>query len=191
MRESDEKTNANIDRELVERALKNDQKAFSALVQRYSEQILSYISSYIHSSADAEDLCQECFNKAFRNLETYRSEYAFSTWLFNIAQNLCIDYFRKSKLSFVPIGMGEIRGEGDNWSSGAPSPEESVINGQEVESLIHAIDSLDKKYREVAIMRFIKEFAYEEIASELGLPLNTVRTRVKRAKEQIIKQWKS
>ncbi len=185
------KGNIQIDNDLVIKALNGEQKAITALMDKYQKHIFAYIQTYVKSNADAEDLCQECFNKAFRNLKSYNSEYAFSTWLFNIAQNICIDYYRKKKLNLVPLSEGDSKNEKENWTNSVPSPEETIISVQTVEDLIRAIDSLDKIYRDAAILRFIKEYAYEEIAKELNLPLNTVKTRVKRAKDQFLKKWKN
>lgn len=190
MNNEEHKTNLS-DTDLIVRALEGEQKATTHLMERYQKQILSYIKTYIKSPADAEDLCQECFNKTFKNLKSYNPEYAFSTWLFNIAQHICIDYYRKRKLNLVPLNEGESKNEKDNWSTSVPSPEETIINEQTVEKLILSIDSLDKIYREAAVLRYINEYAYEEIAKELNLPLNTVKTRVKRAKELILKKWKN
>jgi RNA polymerase sigma-70 factor (ECF subfamily) len=180
-----------LDAEILDKAIDGDQKAITNLMERYQKPILSYIKTYIKSQEDAEDLCQECFNKAFKNLKSYNPEYAFSTWLFNIAQHICIDYYRKRKLNLVPLSDGESKNEKESWSTSVPSPEETIISEQTVEKLIRSIDALDKIYRDAAILRFIKEYAYEEIAKELDIPLNTVKTRVKRAKDLILKRWKN
>jgi RNA polymerase sigma-70 factor (ECF subfamily) len=191
MKKSNEPSGAEADKDLVKKALNGEQRAFTALVSKYQSPVLAYIQQYIKQQTDAEDLCMECFNKAFRNLNSYNSSFAFSTWIFNIAQNSCIDYFRKSRLNIIPLNEGDSPSGKESWSNPVPSPEEDVISGQTVEELICKIDSLEKIYREVAILRFIKDYAYEEIAREMDLPLNTVRTRVKRAKEILSKKWKS
>lgn len=180
-----------LDRELVSGAMSGDQKAFNTLMSKYRDHIFTYIQQFIKSGADSEDLTQECFNKAFINLKSYNSQFAFSTWLYNIAKNCCIDYYRKSRLNEVPLGDGESYSGREISSNTVPSPEESIISGQTIDEMIVRIDSLEKIYKEVAILRFLKEYAYEEISAELNLPLNTVRTRVKRAKVLLLKRWKN
>lgn len=179
------------DIDLVTKSISGEQKAITTLMERYQRPILTYIKTYIKSTADAEDLCQECFNKAFKNIKSFNPDFAFSTWLFNIAQHLCIDYYRKRKLNLVPLNEGESKNDKDNWSTSVPSPEETIISEQTIEKLIRSIDALDKIYRDAAILRFINDYAYEEISKELDLPLNTVKTRVKRAKDLILKKWKN
>ncbi len=181
------------DFELIKMALNNDQKAFSMLAARYEKSVSAYIQHFVIQENDAEDICQETFDKAFRNLNSYNPEYAFSTWLYSIAQNSCLDFFRKKRISTTELVSAEIKeGGSSGWvTASAPSPEENLISEQTVDELIKAIESLPTTYRDVAKLRFVYEYAYEEIATELNIPVNTVKTRVKRAKEILNREWKS
>ena len=185
------------DRELVALARNGEQRAFTILMERYGKGLMFHMGEYMASCSNSgaemaeepEDLCQEAFQKAFAGLESYNPQYEFSTWLYTIGKNCVIEYIRKRKL-IVEAGIG---GEGNsgisNYGDGLEnSPEDDMISSQEYSILLNHIEELDEKYCDVAKMRFINELAYEEIAQKLDLPLNTVRTRLKRAKEMLVKR---
>lgn len=182
------------DRELIAKAVQGEQMAFTILMERYGRGLLLHISEYLQGirnngmemAEEPEDICQEAFHKAFSNIGSYNPKYEFSTWLYNIGKNCVIDYSRKRKL-IVEAGFGadkapiisNLGGDVEN------SPEDEMISNQEYSILLGYIEELDEKYRSVAKMRFINDLAYEEIAQKLALPLNTVKTRLKRAKQML------
>lgn len=184
------------DRDLVQLAIGGEEMAYTALTNRYRKSLIAYIGKLLSSNKGNEpevalepgDICQEAFNKAFLNIRNYNPNYEFSTWLFSIAKNSFIDYMRKRKLT-MDAGFGpENETDITNYSTRTDtSPEEKMISTQEYAKLIRHIENLPESYKEIAVMRFIKEFAYQEIANELNLPLNTVKTKVKRAKELLAK----
>ena len=176
---------------LIKEALENNQAACSRLVEKYREPVQTFILGIIPQAQDAEDICQETFDKAFRNLATYNSRWAFSTWLFTIAQNTSLDYYRKKKSTPPPLNNLDCLDGDSEIIDHAQSPEENLITNQTFDKLINAIKALDPKYRKVAELRFIQEFAYEEIARELSLPINTVKTRISRVKKLLNNIWKS
>jgi len=171
------------DRELVKLAMQNDQTAFSCLLSKYREALIRHIQKYVTVLEDAEDICQRSFEKAFLGINKYNSQYAFSTWLYNIAQNEAIDHLRrnKSNITSVPISSDK---EAMNVLSGF-TPEEEVIIGQAVSSMIMEINSLPEEYRKVAELRFIKDYAYEDISIQLSIPIGTVKTRLNRARKML------
>ena len=183
---------------LINSALHGDQAAYALLVQRYREGLTLYVNEFVGNLKNAEgiielaeepqDIVQEAFHKAFQALETYSPQYRFSTWLFNIARNIAIDYARKRKItigaSLTPDNIHTLANIGSGIRN---SPEDKLRRSQEYRTLIEMINSLEPKYREPAILRFIKEYEYNEIAQELNLGLNTVKTRLKRAKEILMK----
>ncbi len=183
---------------LINSALHGDQAAYALLVQRYREGLTLYVNEFVGNLKNAEgiielaeepqDIVQEAFHKAFQALGTYSPQYRFSTWLFNIARNIAIDYARKRKItigaSLTPDNIHTLANIGSGIRN---SPEDKLISSQEYRTLIEMINSLEPKYREPAILRFIKEYEYNEIAQELNLGLNTVKTRLKRAKEILMK----
>ena len=182
------------DQQLIQEALAGNQAAYTLLVQRHREPLWLYVNEFIGHLKNSEgiielaeepqDIVQEAFQKAFQALPTYNPQYKFSTWLFNIARNIAIDYTRKRKISIGSSLAPDSTHSLANIGSGIRnSPEDKLISSQEYRSLIEMINALDEKYREPAILRFIKEYEYNEIAQELNLELNTVKTRLKRAKE--------
>ncbi len=179
---------------LIDSALSGDQNAYSLLMHRYKEGLIVYVQEFItplmnqdgivELAEQPQDIVQEAFHKAFQSLSTYNPQYKFSTWLYNIARNIAIDYTRKRKISIGANLTPENIKDFANIGSGIRnSPEDKLISSQEYRSLIGMIESLDEKYREPARLRFLKEYEYNEIAQELNLELNTVKTRLKRAKE--------
>ena len=170
---------------LVELALQRDQGAFALLLEKYRSALMSHVLKYVSVVEDAEDICQRSFEKAFMNIERYNPQYAFSTWLYNIAQNEAIDHLRRSRaaINSVPISLER---EALDVLSGS-TPEEEFITDQAVSELIRGIQSLPESYRQVAELRFIKDYAYEDIARELELPLGTVKTRISRSRKLLEK----
>ena len=178
------------DTDLVILALSDNQLAFSHLMQRYKESLGSYIQRQFSVGSAVEDLLLVIFDKAFRNLFSYNPQYAFSTWLYTIADNSCIDYVRKEKALARAFRQVSLK-FGPHSSENIPAttdPESEMIASQEAALLLHHINRLKSIYREPARLRFLQEYAYEEIARELAIPLGTVRIRIHRAKE-ILAKW--
>lgn len=172
------------DRKLVAMAIDKQQAAFTQLLEKYRNALMSYIQSFVPGLEDAEDICQKSFTKAFLNIEKYNPQYAFSTWLYNIAQNEAIDHIRRDKRAIVPMPIEESETlEGPH----GVSPEDQVIMDQGVATLTASILALPDIYRTVAEMRFIKDYSYEFIAKEINVPLGTVKTRINRARKMLEK----
>ena len=170
---------------LVELALQRDQGAFALLLEKYRASLMTHVLKYVSVVEDAEDICQRSFEKAFMNIDRYNPRYAFSTWLYNIAQNEAIDHLRRSRASINSVPISSER-EALEVLSGS-TPEEELIIDQAVSNLMGSIRNLPDSYRHVAELRFIKDYAYEDIAQELGLPLGTVKTRINRARKLLEK----
>src|SRR5690606_23629249 len=130
------------------------------------------------------DLTIEAFGKAFRNIDTFTPDFAFSTWLFRIASNNCIDFIRKKQLT--PAPLDQIQDNLDdltvNIQSDLPDPEEALINDQKIAVLRSIVNQLEPRYRTLIELRYYKEYSYEEIADELKLPIGTVKAQLYRAK---------
>jgi len=169
---------------LVEEAKKGNEKAFASLMNRYRDSIYFMLLKMVNHPVDAEDLTIEAFGKAFRNIDTYTPKFAFSTWLFMIATNNCIDFIRKKQSTPIPIDQGQ---DGTyymtvNIPSDLPDPEEALINDQKIAILRKIVNQLKSPYREIIELRYYKEYSYEEIASELKIPIGTVKAQLNRAK---------
>jgi RNA polymerase sigma-70 factor (ECF subfamily) len=178
---------------LIENALKGDQPSYDRLMKKYYKLIQNLIYRMIFNKDDVEDLTQEAFIKAFNSLDKFDKEYAFSTWLFKIATNNCIDYLRKKKLTTFSIDK-EIYHEDEDLRFEIPDenyiPDRNMIEKQKEKVIEQAIDSLPEKYKQVIILRHKMDKEYEEIAAELKIPLGTVKAHLFRARELLNKYLK-
>ena len=173
------------DYKLVKLALNNgDQYAYAELMNLYRDSLYFTMLKMTGDPHDADDLTIEAFGKAFKYLPQYTPEYAFSTWLFKIATNNCIDFMRKkSKGNFtVNTGVDE-----DDMSAQVVTmnlnPEEQIINQQKIHLMHQVVQRLKPHYKKIIDMRYFKEYSYEEIAQELNLPLGTVKAQLFRSRE--------
>jgi RNA polymerase sigma factor (sigma-70 family) len=169
---------------LVEEAKKGNEKAFASLMNRYRDSIYYMLLKMVNNPSDAEDLTIEAFGKAFRNLESYAPKFAFSTWLFKIATNNCVDFIRKKQLAPAPFDnlQDDLDNLTVNLQSDTLDPEESLINHQEIAALKDIVGQLKPRYKSLIELRYYKEYSYEEISSELKLPIGTVKAQLYRAK---------
>jgi RNA polymerase sigma factor (sigma-70 family) len=169
---------------LVEQAVNGNEKAFAKLMNRYRDSIYYMLLKMVSNPTDAEDLTIEAFGKAFRNLDTYTPKFAFSTWLFKIATNNCVDFIRKKKVSPTPLDHSHdsLDNMTVNIQSDMPDPEESLINHQKIAVLKDIVSQLKPRYKSLIELRYYKEYSYEEISSELNLPIGTVKAQLHRAK---------
>jgi len=181
------------DRELVSRALKGDQTAYALLVKKYKKGLILHIKRTIGDEKGAEDLVQEAFIKAFKALETYSFNYAFSTWLYKIASNHAIDYKRKRKLSTISLDKPVSTREGEVQQEVPDTtyrPDSKLEDIQRAKIIQEAIDSLPAKYNIVIVMRHQEEKSYEEIAQELDLPLGTIKAHIFRGRRLLYMRLK-
>lgn len=169
---------------LVEKARNGSELAFASLMNRYRDSIYYMLLKMVNNPSDAEDLTIEAFGKAFRNLDSFTPDFAFSTWLFKIATNNCIDFIRKKQITPTPIDQwqDDIDNLTVNIQSDLPDPEESLINDQKIAVLRGIVNQLKPRYRTLIELRYYKEYSYEEISSELNLPIGTVKAQLYRAK---------
>jgi RNA polymerase sigma factor (sigma-70 family) len=169
---------------IVAEARKGNEKAYAKLMNRYRDSIYFMLLKMVNNASDAEDLTIEAFGKAFRSLDSYTPKFAFSTWLFKIATNNCVDFIRKKQL--LPALFDNQQDDLDNLTvnlqSDTPDPEESLINLQEIAALKDIVNQLKPRYKSLIELRYYKEYSYEEIASELKMPIGTVKAQLYRAK---------
>lgn len=176
---------AKHDYQLVLNAIEGDQKSYAELLDRYRDAIYFMLLKMVNNANDAEDLTIEAFGKAFKNIHQYTPNFAFSTWLFKIATNNCIDFMRKKKGN--PVSIDPPGEEYENPSQFLPStdldPEESMITQQKVELMRTVVTKLKPRYRNLIELRYFREYSYEEISSELNLPIGTVKAQLFRARD--------
>ncbi len=188
---------AKHDYTLVLRAREGDQSAYAELLERYRDSIFYMLLKMVNNKDDAEDLTIEAFGKAFNRLDLYTPNFAFSTWLFKIASNNCIDFIRKKKKNTLSIDSAIAGDDGDEMymdlRSEALNPEEATIKLQKERLMREVVQKLKPRYRQLIEMRYFQQLAYEEIADQLDLPLGTVKAQLFRARDllyQVLKNSK-
>ena len=171
---------AKADLVLVDLAIKGDQRAYAELLERYRDAIYFMLLKMVNNKSDAEDLTIEAFGKAFKSIHQYTPNFAFSTWLFKIATNNCIDFIRKKKGNLVSIDQvpedleGGSSAPASNLQASTLDPEEFMIKEQSIKLIQTLVSKLKPRYRNLIELRYFREYSYEEIAEELSLPLGTV-----------------
>lgn len=190
-------TKAVYDYRLVRRALdQGDQKAYAELLQRYRESVYFTMMKMCNNKDDAEDLTIEAFGRAFKKLDQYSPDFAFSTWLFKIASNNAIDFLRRKKQKFtVSIDNKSDDYEGQDHSqnikSATADPEETFIRKQKNSHLRILVDNLKPKYREMIELFYYQELSHEEISQRLNLPIGTIKAQLFRARDLLYNALKN
>lgn len=174
---------------LVEQAIQGKQAAYGELMERYRDSVYFMMFKMVKNQDDADDLTIEAFGKAFSRLEQYSPTFAFSTWLFKIASNNCIDFMRKKRVKVTSMDSGFTTKDGEvlyiDARSSTHDPEEAVIHNQKVRHMRSLVEKLKPRYRELVELRYFEELSYEEIAETLDLPLGTVKAQLFRARDYL------
>jgi RNA polymerase sigma-70 factor (ECF subfamily) len=169
----------------VKQAKQGDERAFAMLMERYRAGVVALLQKRLSNFADIEDITQQTFEKAFEKIATYSPQYKFSTWLYRIARNSCIDFKRQNQNKTVSI---ENLSKNDEMRAQQfeASPEENTIAAQD-RALVKLLQyKLKPQYKKVIQLRYEQELTYEEIAQRLDVPIGTVKTQLSRAKEQLV-----
>lgn len=180
------------DLKLINRALASgDPAAYSELMKLYRDPLYFMLYEKVSDQELAKDLTIESLGKAFQKLHLYTPDYTFSTWLFTVARNHCIDYLRKHKLPTISIDkmMLDEDGKRTNFDlvSNDLNPEQKMEKKQRIAFLRQIVDQLKPVYRDLVKMRYFKELSYEEIAESLDIPIGTVKAQLHRSREQLFK----
>jgi RNA polymerase sigma-70 factor, ECF subfamily len=175
----------------IKQVLKGDQNAFGEIVEIYKDKVFQLAYRMLGNRHEAEDIAQEAFIRAFVNIQSYNINLKFSTWLYRIATNLCIDRIRKKKPDYYLDA--EVAGtDGLTMYSQIPSktslPEDDVESLELQDTIQRAISKLPEKYRSVIVLKYIEELSLNEISEILDMPLGTVKTRIHRGRETLRKQ---
>lgn len=176
------------DRYVME-AVGGNQDAYKTLMDKYQKPLYYHVLKMVKDHEQVEDIVQESFMKAFSNLSSYNTNYAFSTWLYRITTNHTIDYLRKKKLKTTSIDepIKAKDGEMQMQIAGGSETDRKIIRKERKQIVTDAIQNLPDKYREVIVMRHLEEMSYQEISEELDLPLGTVKAHIFRAREMLYK----
>ena len=180
------------DLKLITRALESgDPAAYNELMKLYRDPLYFMLYEKVGDQELAKDLTIEALGKAFKKLHLYTPTYVFSTWLFTVARNHCIDYLRKHKLPTISIDKMMLDDDGKrntfDLKSTDLNPEQKMEKKQRIAILRQIVDQLKPKYRDLVKLRYFKEMTYEEIATTLDLPIGTVKAQLHRSREQLFK----
>ncbi|MFD2442544.1 RNA polymerase sigma factor SigW [Bacillus sp. CGMCC 1.16607] len=174
--------------------LKGDQDAYGELVEIYKDKVYQLCYRMLGNRHESEDIAQEAFIRAYINIHSFNIDLKFSTWLYRIATNLCIDRIRKKKPDYYLDS--EVSGtDGLNMYSHIPSttdmPEKELESLELEETIQREIMKLPDKYRSVIVLKYIDELSLNEISELLNLPIGTVKTRIHRGREALRKQLRN
>jgi len=178
------------DVDLVRLAQANDARAFEALVVKYQRRIARHVARYLKSAADVEDAVQETFIRAYRGLAAFRGESAFYTWLYRIAANVAIRHLQRQP-QHVLLGDDAPEERVDAFEPGvtdSQQPERTLIAAQIADTVQRALAKLQPDLAEALLLYEVESKPYAEIATMLGVPIGTVRSRIFRAREFIARR---
>ncbi len=181
------------DQELVERVQRGDKKAFDLLVLKYQSRIVNLVTRFVRNQADALDVTQDAFIKAYRALPNFRGESAFYTWMYRIAVNTAKNYLavQARRPMDMEQDVSEIEQfDGDNALKEYATPENLLLRDEIQHTVIKAIEDLPEDLKVAITLREVEGLSYEDIAVAMDCPIGTVRSRIFRAREAIDKQLK-
>jgi RNA polymerase sigma-70 factor, ECF subfamily len=175
----------------IKQVIKGDQDAFAEIIEIYKNSIYQLCFRMLGNRHEAEDMAQEAFIRAYVNINSFNQELKFSTWLFRIATNLCIDRIRKKKPDYYLDA--EVSGTDgltmySQLASDSPLPEKELESLELQETVQKEIMKLPEKYRSVIVLKYIEELSLNEISEILDMPLGTVKTRIHRGREALRQQ---
>lgn len=179
------------EQQCIKKAAQGDASAFEELVVRYQEQVYRLCLRMSGNAEDAADLTQEAFVKVWKNLDTFQFDAAFSTWLYRLASNCCLDFLR-SKKRRPTVSLTMETDEEDEQTvelpDDRPTPEEAAISKEERENLQLAMQSIEPEQRQILTLRVVNDLSYTDIAQVLGIREGTVKSRLSRARESLRKK---
>lgn len=168
--------------ELIKRSQRGDTDAFQKLAQSYKSRIYSLALRMLGNPTDAEDAAEESVIKLYYSMKKFRGQSSFSTWVYAVTRNTCLDMLRKNEKKRTDIDLEEVE---YFITSHDGDPEEASERGHKVAFLKKAINSLPEENRKTLILREMDGYSYEEIAELLNVSVGTVKSRISRAKERI------
>ena len=176
------------DKEIIERVKNGDKKAYDLLVLKYQQRVINLISRFVKNHADALDVSQETFIKAYKALPKFRGESAFYTWLYRIAVNTAKNHLtvQSRKITKSDYDVTEIEQiEGNMTLIEQTTPENLLFKDELQETVLNTIENLPEDLKSAIMLREIEGLSYEEIAAVMECPVGTVRSRIFRARETI------
>jgi RNA polymerase sigma-70 factor (ECF subfamily) len=181
-----EAVDAALERELIEAARRGNRRAFGALVEHHQARLHRSACCLTRGAADAEDLAQEAFVRAYMGLGRFRGDCAFYTWLFGILLNVYRRWLRVQRR----ILSRHDENAASEMPDSRPSPGHQVAVADELGRVLGVIEHLPRRLREVLVLRHVEEMSYDEIARAVGCRVGTVRSRLSRARELLATRWR-
>jgi RNA polymerase sigma-70 factor (ECF subfamily) len=180
-----------VEARLVKRALKGDQQAFADIVDLYQDKLYHMSYRMLYNRQEAEDVVQDTFLRVYRNLDRYDDSMKFSTWIYRIATNLCIDRLRRRRPTYS-LDAESTDHEGLDGYSILPSddrtPESEIVLSETQRIIRQAIENLPAKYKTVMVLRYLQDMSLQEISDVMDMPVTTIKTRVHRGREFLRKR---
>jgi RNA polymerase sigma-70 factor (ECF subfamily) len=163
------------DEDLIKSAIEGSERAWLTLVKRHEKPIFNYALRMSGNADDAMDIMQDVLMSVYRNLDSFRGDSKFTTWLFRIASFRCTDYFRRKNWQMTSIDDEEMPLEDSNEMN---SPEPAISQVQDNEGISRLMGALPPEQRHVVELKFFQHFTFDEIAGQLGISPNTAKTRL-------------
>ncbi|MEW6623632.1 MAG: sigma-70 family RNA polymerase sigma factor [Bacillota bacterium] len=172
----------------IDRVLKGEREYFNGIVKHFQGPVYNTVYRMIGDKEEAKDLTQDVFLKVYKNLAAYDRQVKLSTWIYKIATNTCIDFLRKKR----EMLMDEVQQEGIDAktivfaSTSKDTSPELALENKELKTLLHGqIGKLPENYKAVVVLKYVNDLTFEEIAQALDQPVNTIKTRLYRAREML------
>ncbi|TVY08491.1 RNA polymerase sigma factor SigW [Paenibacillus cremeus] len=180
-----------MDTRLAKLARGGDRAAFAELVELYKDKIYHLAYRMLHNRHEAEEIVQETFLRVYTNLERYDEQQKFSTWIYRIGTNLCIDRLRKRKATYS-LDAEIHDGEGNDWyatlASEDTAPDDQIVLSETQVQIRESIETLPEKYKAVVILRYLQDLSLQEISDVLKMPVTTIKTRLHRGRDFLRKK---
>lgn len=174
-----------IEKALIEKCKNGNIEAFEKLIFDYQKKVFNLCYRYLENYHDASELAQEVFIKVYKSIDSFKGESSLSTWIYKIAASACIDELRRRKRRIMPIEDYDHINKKSELTDNHFSPHEQYEKNEVKREIQEAISQLSEEYKTAIILRDIQGFSYDEIASIVGIPLGTVKSRIKRARNAI------
>lgn len=176
-----------VDIALIKRAKLGDKQAFERLINLYKDKIYFHGYRMLGNKEEAEDICQETFLRVYINIDKYNEKFKFSTWVYKIATNLCIDRIRKNKKNVFSLDDNSFNDDNIDWYSIVPdarvNTEEEIILNEQKSIIQKCFEGLSVKYRTIMTLRYVDGLTLQEISKITELPVTTIKTRLHRGRE--------
>lgn len=186
------KENREEDLNAIKSILSGNIDNFKLLQNKYQKIVKNLIRKMIKNEEDVNDLAQETFIKAYNSLSSFQFQYTFSSWLFRIASNNCIDFLRKKR--FSTISLSQPLNDSDDQvfevEDKEYAPDRTMLSEERRSLLLKAIEELPDHYREIIKLRHYEEMDYNQIAEHLNIPLGTVKAHLFRARKLLLQSLK-